>query len=240
MVGREMSAGNLPRIGVSWIRAGQEETHHCIRAVRAAGGEPVVLAADAPSWTARIETLDGIIFTGGEAVDPRRYGEVNEGLCQTVIPERDELELEALQFCRGRGLPVLGICRGMQFLNVMLGGKMLQDIVSTTDIEHRADDTASRFHTIAVLPETKLAAIRGADGPMRVNSSHHQGLRAEHLAPGLRLGAIAPDGIVEGIESSDDTFLMGVQFHPEKPGEVPEMRALFTTIVIRAQARKAR
>ncbi len=238
MVGEEMSdARTTPRIGVSWVRAGQEETHHCVQAIRAAGGEPVVLAAYAPSWTAQIQTLEGIVFTGGEAVDPRRYGEINEGLCETVIEQRDELELEALAFCRDRCLPVLGVCRGMQFLNVALGGRMLQDIVSGPAVEHRADGTMSRFHTVEVTTETRLAAIRGASGPMHVNSSHHQGLRAEHLAPGVRLSAVAPDGIVEGIETSDDAFLIGVQFHPEKTDEVPEMRGLFTTLTARARAR---
>ena len=95
-----------PRVGVSWVPADQAETDLLVRAVRAAGGEPVSLLADAASWTRQVRTLRGLILNGGNAVDPRRYGQVNEGLCRTVIPHRDGVEFEALQYCRERGLPV--------------------------------------------------------------------------------------------------------------------------------------
>jgi gamma-glutamyl-gamma-aminobutyrate hydrolase PuuD len=95
------SHGSPLRIGVSWVEPEQRASDLLVLAVRAAGGEPVPLLTDASSWTAEIKTLRGLVLNGGNAVDPRRYGQVNEGLCRTVIPQRDELELDAL-VARGR------------------------------------------------------------------------------------------------------------------------------------------
>jgi putative glutamine amidotransferase len=223
-----------PRIGVTWVKAEQAATDLLVLAVRAAGGEAVPLLAEAPSWAAQVRTLDGLILSGGNAVDPRRYGQVNEGLCRTVIPHRDGLEFEAFQFCRERGLPVLGVCRGNQFLNVACGGSMLQDLTITT-IPHEAVGEISCFHPIEVLAGTRLADVAGHHKTLRVNSRHHQGLRLEHLAPGMRASALAPDGVVEGLESTDDSFLVGIQFHPERPGEVPELVGVFDMLVARAK-----
>jgi putative glutamine amidotransferase len=226
--------GGRPRVGVSWIEADQTETDLLVLAVQAAGGEPVPLRTDAASWTAEIHTLRGLVLTGGNAVDPRRYGQVNEGLCRTVIPQRDELELEALRYCRERGLPVLAVCRGMQLLNVACGGSMLQDLPITA-VEHEAAGEESRFHPIELSAGTKLDELAGGRGRLRVNSRHHQGLRIEHVAPGLRVSGIAPDGVVEGLEAAGEPFLIGVQFHPERPGEVPEMAGLFDALVSSGQ-----
>jgi len=218
-----MGAGSVdarvPRIGVSWVRADEAATDLLVLAVKAAGGELVPLLAEVPSWTLEIKTLSGLVLNGGNAVDPRRYGQVNEGLCRTVIPHRDELEFEALEYCRG-----------MQFLNVSHGGTMLQDLTITT-VEHEAKGEVSCFHPIEVFPGTKLAAIAGDHKSFRVNSRHHQGLKEEHLAPGLRMSAIAPDGVVEGLEGTREPFLIGIQFHPERPGEVPEMVRMFDALV---------
>jgi putative glutamine amidotransferase len=222
-----------PRVGVSWVQADQAETDLLVRVVQAAGGEPVPLLDDAASWTSEVRTLRGLILNGGNAVDPRRYGQVNEGLCRTVIPQRDELEFEALQYCRERGLPVLGVCRGLQFLNVSCGGAMLQDLTITT-VEHEAKGDVSCFHPIEIIPGTRLAALAGGRRSLRVNSRHHQGIRAAHLAPGLQISAVAPDGVVEGIEGIGEPFLLGIQFHPERPGEVPDMVGIFAMLVARA------
>jgi putative glutamine amidotransferase len=228
------STRRVPRIGVSWVRADQATTDLLVLAVRAAGGEPIPLLVESSSWTAQVQTLDGLVLSGGNAVDPRRYGQVNEGLCRTVIPHRDALEFEAFQFCQERGLPVLGVCRGNQFLNVACGGSMLQDL-SITIVEHEAVGETSCFHPIEVFAGTRLADIAGPRKSLQVNSRHHQGLRLEHLAPGLRASALAPDGVVEGLEATGDPFLVGIQFHPERPGEVPEMVGIFDMLVSRAK-----
>jgi putative glutamine amidotransferase len=219
---------------VSWVKPDEAATDLLVLAVKAAGSEPVPLLTTAPSWTAEVKTIRGLVLSGGNAVDPRRYGQVNAGLCRTVIPLRDELEFEALQYCRERGLPVLGICRGMQVLNVAHGGSMLQDLTITT-VEHEAAGEVSRFHSIEVFPGTQLAAIAGSHKGLCVNSRHHQGLKGEHLAPGLRISAVARDGIVEGLEAIGEQFMIGIQFHPERPGEVPEMADIFDELVVRAR-----
>jgi putative glutamine amidotransferase len=218
-----------PRIGVSWVPADEAETHLLVRAVRDAGGEPVPLLATQPVWTAQVHSLRGLILSGGNAVDPRRYGQVNEGLCRTVIPERDALEFDAFQLCRAHDLPILGVCRGHQFVNVSCGGSMLQDLTITT-VQHEAAGDPSVFHAVTIMPDTRLAGIAGA-GQLRVNSRHHQGLRAEHVAPGLRVAAVAADGVVEGVEATDGRFLVGIQFHPERPDEVPEMVGIFRLLI---------
>lgn len=225
-----------PRIGVSWLRAEDLAGHGCLRAVEAAGGEPLPLPAEADSWTPAFPDLDGLILTGGNAIDPRRYREQNHGLCRLVIPRRDDLEQAALEFCLDRRLPVLGICRGMQFINVALGGSMLQDLTITT-VEHENEGERSRFHPVTVFPATRLAAIAGGDGPLQVNSRHHQGIVPTLLAPGLRLSAIAPDGVVEGLEASNGEFVLGIQFHPEIPGEVRPLAPIFDVLVTRARDR---
>lgn len=234
---KDMTSGSrrsrAPRIGVSWVKAHEAATDLLVLAVKSAGGDPVPLLVEAPSWTAEVQTLRGLVLSGGNAVDPRRYGQVNEGLCRTVIPHRDELEFEALQYCRERGLPVLGVCRGTQVLNVALGGSMLQDLTITT-VEHEAKGEVSCFHPIEVLPGTRLAGIADPHKRLRVNSRHHQGLKSEHLAPELRMSAIAPDGVVEGLEGTGEQFLLGIQFHPERPGEVPEMIGIFDELVAHA------
>ena len=148
---------------------------------------------------------------------------------RTVIPERDALEFDAFQFCRAHDLPILGVCRGHQFVNVSCGGSMLQDLTITT-VQHEAAGDPSVFHGVTILPDTRLAGIAGA-GQLRVNSRHHQGLRAEHVAPGLRVTAVAADGVVEGIEAMDGRFLVGIQFHPERPDEVPEMVGIFRLLI---------
>jgi putative glutamine amidotransferase len=234
-MGAGSSRKDPPRIGVSWVEPDQAATDLLVQAVKAAGGEPVPLLTDAASWTAEIHTLRGLVLNGGNAVDPRRYGQINEGLCRTVIPHRDELELEALASCRARGLPVLAVCRGMQLLNVACGGSMLQDLPITT-VEHEAVGDDSRFHPIALSAGSRLAELGGGRSGLRVNSRHHQGLRAEHLAPGLRVSALAFDGVIEGLEAIGEPFVIGIQFHPERPGEVPEMVGVFDALVTRGRS----
>jgi len=234
-MGAGSSRKDPPRIGVSWVEPDQAATDLLVQAVKAAGGEPVPLLTDAASWTAEIHTLCGLVLNGGNAVDPRRYGQINEGLCRTVIPHRDELELEALAYCRARGLPVLAVCRGMQLLNVACGGSMLQDLPITT-VEHEAVGDDSRFHPIALSAGSRLAELGGGRSGLRVNSRHHQGLRAEHLAPGLRVSALDFDGVIEGLEAIGEPFVIGIQFHPERPGEVPEMVGVFDALVTRGRS----
>jgi putative glutamine amidotransferase len=234
----KMGSEPRPRIGVTWVTRGHKKSDNYIEAVRRAGAEPVVLGEDPASWDGQLDRIDGLLLTGGGDIDPTLYGQQDSGKCELVKRTRDDLELGALRLCRERGLPVLGICRGFQLINVALGGSLMQDLATNCPgaLAHRSDEQArSRYHSIRVLPDTALAAILGHNGEMQVNSRHHQGLTEGGIAPGLRVSAVAPDGIIEGIELDGDAFLVAVQCHPERPGEAPVMEPVFTALVERAR-----
>ncbi len=235
--GTKVIDGRRPRIGVTWVMPGEMVSDNYLEAVRGAGGEPVPLRRDATTWDAQLARVDGLLLSGGADIDPRLYHAERIPSCQAPEPKRDELEWRALQLSLERGRPVLGICRGFQFLNVFFGGTLLQDIPTERPdalLHHRLGDISS-YHLVDVLPETVLAAIVGAHDRMRVNSRHHQGVTEAQLAPGLRISARAEDGIVEGLEGTGEGFLLGVQCHPERLEEVPGMVPLFAALVEEAR-----
>lgn len=234
-----------PRIGITWTGERPEPDGRYSQSVVKAGGEPVPLSSDADSWSFELGTIQGLLLTGGGDIEPSEYGESNEqGLSKGINGRRDRLEREAFQLCRDRGLPILAICRGFQVVNVVMGGSLLQDIERQVpgSLTHPADleqrDMPSRYHPVLVLPGTMLASAVGFDGERTVNSRHHQGLTEGKVAAGLRASAFAPDGIVEGLEAKDGSFLMAVQCHPERADEVPaEMAGLFSALVTEAARR---
>jgi len=168
------------------------------------------------SVRALLENCDGLVLTGGGDVDPRYYGEAAAPALDDVLPARDEMEFAALDVALGRGLPILGICRGCQVLNVHLGGTLWQDIAagSPGPIAHRqAGRWEEQSHDVAIAPDSKLAAILGATA-VRTNSFHHQAVRA--AAPRLRVTATSGDGLAEAVELRDYPFCIAVQWHPER------------------------
>ncbi|MBV8491384.1 MAG: gamma-glutamyl-gamma-aminobutyrate hydrolase family protein [Candidatus Eremiobacteraeota bacterium] len=158
-----------------------------------------------------LERLDGIVLTGGADVTPSRYGfDDPDGVCIHALPERDEAELPFVEFAIERRLPTLAICRGMQFLNVALGGTLIPDLP-----DHETDDDTWR-HVVNVQAGSHLAEVMES-GPARVSSSHHQAV--DRAGNGLRIVALADDGIVEAIEWADPAnhgWLAAVQWHPER------------------------
>jgi putative glutamine amidotransferase len=190
--------------------------------------------------SALLENCAGLVLTGGGDVDPRRYGEQAIAGLDGVLPERDEMEFAALDFAIGRGLPILGICRGCQVLNVHLGGTLWQDIAggSPGPIAHRqTGHWEERSHDVTIAPDSKLAAILGATA-VRTNSFHHQAVRA--AAPRLRVTATSGDGLAEAVELRDYPFCIAVQWHPERgdeaaPASDPDRRifAAFHEAVLR-------
>jgi putative glutamine amidotransferase len=170
-----------------------------------------------------LDSVSGLVLTGGEDVDPARYGEERNEKVRSVNAARDATEAELVLEAKARGMPVLAICRGIQMLNVALGGTLVQDIASQckTDIAHDEDGPRdSRSHEIVVEPGSLIAKAIGTERAT-VNSFHHQSVK--RVADGMRVTARSPDGIIEGLESTDkDWWAMAVQWHPEEMTDSPE------------------
>ncbi len=208
-----------------------------MESLRWAGAEPVVLAPDDGPPT--LEGLHGLLLSGGGDVHPRRYGEPIAGTEPDSIDEaRDEMEIELTLAALAADRPVLAICRGVQLLNVALGGGLIQDLGDA----HRTPAGATKHHLVWVEPGSRLAAALGVSGEISVNTHHHQAIPTAGVAPGLRAVAHAlPDGWpVEAVESPNHRFVIGVQWHPERYEEVPAVhRRLFQELVRAAQKERA-
>jgi putative glutamine amidotransferase len=199
-------------------KIGQNRTY--VRAVTRAGAAPVLIPyiTIEPRLRALYVVLDGLLLSGGDDVDPAHYGERVHEKCRAIDPQRDEMELMLARWAIDDGKPLLAICRGIQVLNVALGGSLYQDIQAQIPGAERHDwypgyPRDHRPHTVAILPDTRLAHILEAT-TLPVNSLHHQALK--DVAPGLIVTARAPDGIVEAAEADDHPFAVAVQWHPEE------------------------
>ena len=199
-------------------------------ALRRAGALPVLLPweTDPERLDAMLERLDGLLLSGGEDIDPTLYGEERLPLCGTPDPERDAMETALCRLALERDMPVLAICRGIQMLNVTLGGTLYQDVASQYGdaLRHPVyDRPREQVHTVQVLPGTRLSSIIGAER-IRVNSRHHQAVKTP--GRGLTVCAVAEDGLTEGVEMPGKRFVVAVQWHPESLSDyAPESHALF-------------
>lgn len=174
---------------------------------------------------AALAAMDGLLLSGGADLDPARYDRQNQG-STGVDAERDALEADAWAMAQARGLPVFGICRGFQAINVLSGGTLLQDVDGHAGPNWGQGPAAT--HPLRVAPGTRLARLlfptNARGGVVRVNSYHHQAIRLADLAPGLVASAWAgsPAGdLVEGLEAADGRFIIGVQCHPERTESTP-------------------
>jgi gamma-glutamyl-gamma-aminobutyrate hydrolase PuuD len=205
-----------------------------VQCVARSGGAPLLLPCviDTPTALAALDVADGLLLTGGGDVLSLNYNEEPHATSKFQDPTRDAAEIALTHAAIARGIPVLGICRGLQLLNVALGGTLIQDIPSQVPgaIKHYGEGLeAALLHTISVEPDSLLAKVLG-DGKMAVNSYHHQA--AKDVAPGLRVNSSAPDGVIEGLESSDGKPVLCVQFHPEEiAATYPQFQPLFDWLV---------
>ncbi len=231
---RQLWIGITTRHGhAEWV---QKNTRNYVAMVRDAGAEPIILSPDMPAALPDGRTftpdakgrvgievlgaLDGLILSGGGDVHPRYFGQPVAGAePESIDLLRDELEIELAQAALAHDLPLFGICRGCQVLNVAAGGSMVQHLGG-----HRTPEGGpTNFHDVTIEPESRLHAIVG-DGTLPVNTFHHQGLDASALAPIFAPAAYAqPDTwLVEAYESPSHRWVLGVQWHPERHFELQD------------------
>ncbi len=206
----------------------EREAQPYVDALTARGGAARVITPKHYKGVAEaMRGASGLLLCGGYDIDPARYGSELEPTTGKTYPERDEMELALLRDALERNMPALGICRGMQIVNVAFGGTLLQDVRG--HVELGGENDGSVRHEVYVAPGSKLGAIIGAGAVYRTNSLHHQGLKEAQRAPELMASAFHPhDGIVEALESPAHPWLMAVQCHPEREDEVPKsFRKLF-------------
>jgi putative glutamine amidotransferase len=214
-----------------------------VESVRRAGGEPVevTLGGEAPDHI--LARVDGLMLTGGGDVDPGLYGEARHATFDEAEAGRDSFEIALSRAAVNKGIPFLAICRGMQVLNVAMGGTLIQDIPSQVPgaLQHSVPEPRFAIaHEVWVTKGSKLSALLAdhmEDGETcHVNSRHHQSVR--QAAPGFDITATSPDGVVEAMEMPAAGFCIAVQWHPENFWRTGEFRSLFEGLVQAANARK--
>ncbi|HLF26813.1 MAG TPA: gamma-glutamyl-gamma-aminobutyrate hydrolase family protein [Anaerolineae bacterium] len=243
---------NRPLIGITAFETRRIDPPHLpiyalnqqyVLAVAAAGGVPLIIPPnlDEASLYALFARLNGLLLSGGGDIDPAHYGEAPHPALGHVSADRDRIELALTRRAIELETPLLAICRGVQVLNVALGGSLIQDIPTQVPdaLPHAFDETqfprAHLAHAVHIESGVQLHQVMGVDRA-EANSWHHQSIR--QVAPGLQVVARAPDGVIEAVELSGHRFVIGVQWHPESLYDrQPEMKHLFEALVQAANER---
>ncbi|WAH36678.1 gamma-glutamyl-gamma-aminobutyrate hydrolase family protein [Alicyclobacillus dauci] len=232
---RQTRKTSLPGLPLRGVALSDDYT----QGIEYAGGIPVVIPymADETTLGNLAKRLDGLVLSGGEDVDPGIFGEDPKYGLGDVVGERDALEIALIQMMRAQGRPILAICRGIQVLNVALGGTLYQDLPRQWKGQIQHSQKAARnhlSHRVKIEPGSRLAACFGGQTVIKVNSFHHQAVK--DLAPSVRAVAWDSEGLVEAIESKDGPFMLGVQWHPENLWRDDEqVLGLFRAVVDEAQ-----
>jgi len=208
------------------------------RAVQAGGGVPVVIPAleEDEDILSILATIDGLVLTGGEDLDPASYRERPHPSVALAAPERQRSDMRLVELALVMEIPILGICMGCQLVNVVLGGTLIQDISSQhpSAIEHSSGGGAATvMHLVEIAEQTRLHSIVKA-GVIMADSTHHQAVK--DLGKGLVVTARAEDDTIEAVELPG-AWILGVQWHPERLIDRPEHRALFEALVAAASAK---
>ncbi len=206
-----------------------------IDSVRRAGGLPLLIPPDAEEATTVCERLDGVILTGGGDIGPKTYQGTDHEQIYNVDEERDQGEFRVAEVILSQHIPTLAICRGIQILNVLLGGTLHEHLPETygEEILHRRPPRVACRHNVDIMPGTKLDSIIGQT-EVEIVSWHHQALK--DVAKDMVITARSKDGVIEGIEIDSHPWLVGVQWHPELSAEEdPLQQKLFDALVERVK-----
>jgi putative glutamine amidotransferase len=219
------------------------------RPISMAGGIPLILSRVEGTIDEMLDVVDGVVIGGGRDIDPVRYGQEPHDLLGQLDPRRDAFELELVERSLDRGLPLLGMCRGIQVINVGLGGTLVQDVslrpewqehptdrgwqrwkeVERASVEDRADVPEHPRHAMSVEPGSRLHEALGVD-EIDVDSFHHQAI--DRLGDGLRVTGVAPDGVIEVVERASDGYVLGAQFELQEEWRVdPRFLDIFRQFV---------
>jgi putative glutamine amidotransferase len=209
-----------------------------VTSIRGAGGLPFIVPTLEPSdASAVVAELDGLVLSGGGDLAPATYGSIPGAGLYGVDAERDRWELALVAAAEELGVPVLGVCRGLQVLNVAAGGSLIPNLPDRTDQAHLVTDRDREpVHPVAVAPQSLLHGLIGPH--CAVNSLHHQA--ADRVGAGLRAVALAPDGVIEALEDRRWGRTLGVQWHPELLTGQPEQAALWSWLIDVAKAWRTR
>lgn len=215
---QKTNIGKKPLIGISLGYNSKKNSVNTVyvESVLMNGGVPYLIPVtdDVEVLRQIVAQLDGLVMTGGEDIAPNYYGEQNHQQLGTVNDERDAYDITLIKLAIEHNVPILGICRGLQLINVAMGGTLYQDLPSqhSQRINHRQDSGMTMAHEVVVVPNTQTSRILNVD-TILVNSLHHQAIKA--LAPGLKITGKSVDGVIEMIEAYPTRQIMAVQFHPE-------------------------
>ena len=237
----------IPIIGITTYRAYNRAGYAqlCLNeaysiSIELAGAVPVLIPLGLPDHKLKslVDRFDGILFSGGGDVQPSLYHSQMHPKVENVDPDRDRVEIHLVQEVIQKGTPFLGICRGLQVINIGLGGRLFEDILDQRpgSLAHQSSDDLPRdrlAHSVRIESDSRLHQIVNAN-ELKVNSSHHQGIK--DLAPELKPNAFAPDGMIEAFELPSHPFGIAVQWHPEWLLAQDAMKALFRAFVLASEA----
>ena len=238
---RDQNTTSMPVIGITSVYKADEDTGKeqtvvnfaYVRAIAENGGAPVILPTvdDEKIIQRYLDELDGLVLVGGADVPPSAYGEEPHETVYVLTSQRYDFERKLIDEWLKGGKPLLGVCLGMQFTNVVAGGSLIQDIPSQvgTEIVHRG------YHEVQIEPNSSLAKILGAE-KASVRSNHHQAVK--DVGNGLRIIARSEDGVIEALERIDGGFGLFIQWHPEQMDDKQHRNAIYGALVRASAARR--